>query len=139
MTLVDTPGFNDPNKTRSDKHIHMEFVNTVRETLKSPDEGISVFVQCIMPDQSDRIRQSVIKTMMNFLLMLSVFHRDTTVEDIMKCHPKMAVVFNHVSKYEDYHRTLERIDKYKSLLFDDAIIFYCNFISDETLIANQKW
>ena len=35
MTLVDTPGFNDPNKTRSDKHIHMEFVETVREALKS--------------------------------------------------------------------------------------------------------
>ena len=79
MTLIDTPGFNDPNKTRSDKHIHMDFVETVRETLKSPDEGISVFVQCIMPDESDRIRKSVIKTMMNFLLMLSVFHRDTTV------------------------------------------------------------
>ena len=99
MTLVDTPGFNDPNKTRSDKHIHMEFVETVRETLKSPYEGISVFVQCIMPDESDRIRKSVIKTMMNFLLMLSVFNRDITVEEIRKCHPKMAVVFNHVSKF----------------------------------------
>ena len=51
----------------------------------------------------------------------------------------MAVVFNHVSKYEDYQRTLERIDKYKELLFEDAITFYCIFISDETVIANQKW
>ena len=136
MTLVDTPGFNDPNKTRSDKHIHIEFVNTVRETLKSAHEGISVFVQCIMPDQSDRIRQSVIKTMMNFLLMLSVFNRDTTVEDILRCHPKMAIVFNHVSKYIDFKRTLERIDKYKDLLFEDAITFYCIFISDETEVAN---
>ena len=76
---------------------------------------------------------------MNFLLMLSVFHRDTTVEEIMKCHPKMAVVFNHVSKIEDYQRTLERIDKYKSLIYDDAVTFYCVLISDETLIANQKW
>ena len=92
-----------------------------------------------MPDESDRIRKSVIKTMMNFLLMLSVFNRDTTVEEIMRCHPKMAVVFNHVSKYEDYQRTLERIDKYKSLLFDDAVAFYCIFISDETLVAGQKW
>ena len=63
--------------------------------------------------------------MMNFLLMLSVFHRDTTVEEIMKCHPKMAVVFNHVSKIEDFERTLERMDKYKSLIFDDAVTFYC--------------
>ena len=51
----------------------------------------------------------------------------------------MAVVFNHVSKFEDYQRTLERIDKYKELLFEDAITFYCIFISDETMIANQKW
>ena len=92
-----------------------------------------------MPDESDRIRKSAIKTMMNFLLMLSVFHRDTTVDEIMKCHPKMAVVFNHVSKIEDFERTLERMDKYKSLIFDDAVTFYCVFISDETLIANQKW
>ena len=92
-----------------------------------------------MPDESDRIRKSAIKTMMNFLLMLSVFHRDTTVEEIMNYHPKMAVVFNHVSKIEDYQRTLERIDKYKSLIFDDAVTFYCVYISDETLIANQKW
>ena len=92
-----------------------------------------------MPDESDRIRKSAIKTMMNFLLMLSVFHRDTTVEEIMKCHPKMAVVFNHVSKIEDFERTLERMDKYKSLIFDDAVTFYCAYISDETLIGNQKW
>ena len=51
----------------------------------------------------------------------------------------MAVVFNHVSKYENFQRTLERIDKYKDLLFEDAITFYCIFISDETEIANQKW
>ena len=89
MTLIDTPGFNDPNKIRSDKHIHMEFVGTVREILKSPHEGISSFIQCILPDESDRIRKSSIKTMMNFLLMLSVFNRDTTVEEIMRCHPKM--------------------------------------------------
>ena len=51
----------------------------------------------------------------------------------------MAVVFNHVSKYEDYRRTLERIDKYKDLLFEDATTFYCILISDDTEIANQKW
>ena len=90
-----------------------------------------------MPDESDRIRQSVIKTMMNFLLMLSVFNRDTTVEDILKCHPKMAIVFNHVSKNVDYKLTLERLDKYKALIFEDAVTFYCIFISDETMISNQ--
>ena len=78
-----------------------------------------------MPDESDRIRQSVIKTMMNFLLILSVFHRGTTVEDLKRCHPKMAIVFNHISKYENFKLVLERIDMYKTLLLEDAVAFYC--------------
>ena len=87
-----------------------------------------------MPDESDRIRKSVVKTMMNFLLILSVFHRNTTVKEILDCHPKMAIVFNHVSKYGDYKLILERIDMYKSLLIEDSVDFYCHQISDDTII-----
>jgi hypothetical protein len=87
MTLIDSPGFNDPNKARTDKAIFMDLINTIREPLKSPEQGITMFIQCIMPDKSDRIRQSVINSMMNFLLILSVFHKDTTVADLKKCHP----------------------------------------------------
>ena len=54
-----------------------------------------------MPDQSYRIRQTVVKAMMNFLLILSVFNRETTVEELKRCHPKMTIVFNNVSKYGD--------------------------------------
>ena len=82
MTLIDTPGLNDPNKTRSDKQIFIDFINTIRESLKSQDQGITMFVQCIMPDESDRIRQSVIKTMTKVLLILSIFHSETSVEDL---------------------------------------------------------
>ena len=63
--------------------------------------------------------------MMNFLLILSVFHRGTTVEDLKRCHPKMAIVFNHISKYENFKQVLERIDMYKTLLLEDAVAFYC--------------
>ena len=77
--------------------------------------------------------------MMNFLLIISAFHRDTTVEDIEKCHPKIVVIFNNVSKYEDYNLVLERIDIYKSLLLECAVEFYCNEISDETAIQGVKW
>ena len=35
MTLIDSPGLNDPNKTRTDKQIFMDLVNTIREPLKS--------------------------------------------------------------------------------------------------------
>ena len=44
MTLVDSPGLNDPNKTRTDKLIFLELVNTIRETLQSKDKGINMFV-----------------------------------------------------------------------------------------------
>ena len=98
-----------------------------------------MFVQCIMPDESDRIRQTVIKTMMNFLLIFSVFHRETTLEELKKCHPKMAVVFNHVSKNQNFELNFERIDQYKALVLEDATDFYCNEISDDTVIGDQTW
>ena len=35
MTLIDTPGFNDPNKARTDKAIFLDLVNTIRVPLTS--------------------------------------------------------------------------------------------------------
>ena len=51
----------------------------------------------------------------------------------------MAVVFNHVSKYTDYTLVCERIDKYKDILKEDAVEFYCHQISDDTFINENKW
>ena len=93
-----------------------------------------------MPDKSDRIRKSVIQTMMNFLLILSVFHRDTSIKDLELCHPKMAIVFNNVSLKEcGYDKVLDRIEAYKQLLLEEAIEFYCEKISDDTYIGQKKW
>ena len=135
MTLIDTPGFNDPNKSRTDKAIFMDLINTIRVPLTSSDKGITMFIQCIMPDKSDRIRQSVITSMMNFLLILSVFHKDTKVEDLRKCHPQMAIVFNNVSKQQDVKYAIERIDAYKQLLVKEATEFYVDQLSDDTIIS----
>ena len=135
MTLIDTPGFNDPNKSRTDKAIFMDLINTIRVPLTSSDKGITMFIQCIMPDKSDRIRQSVITSMMNFLLILSVFHKDTKVEDLRKCHPQMAIVFNNVSKQQDVKYAIERIDAYKQLLVKEATEFYVDQLSDDTIIG----
>ena len=44
MTLIDPPGFNDPNKTRTDKQIFMDLINTIRETLKEEKQGITTFI-----------------------------------------------------------------------------------------------
>ena len=138
MTLIDSPGFNDPNKAQTDKAIFMDLISNLRGPLKSPDEGISMFIQCIMPDKSVRIRQSVITSMMNFLLILSVFHKDTTVQDLKRCHPSMAIVFNNVSKKQSTEKFTKLIDYYKELLTDEAVKFYCDEISDETIIQGKK-
>ena len=70
MTLIDTPGFNDVDIHKSDKSIMIELINTIRPMLMDSKQGISSFTQCIMPDESDRIRESSIKSMNNILLML---------------------------------------------------------------------
>ena len=77
--------------------------------------------------------------MTSVLLILSVFHRETSVEELKRCHPRMAIVYNNVSKNEDYSLVLERIDKYKSLLLEDTIEFYCEKISDDTTIDGKSW
>ena len=99
MTLIDTPGLNDPDKMRSDKMIFMDLINTVRLPFRSPTQGISRFIQCMMPDESDRIRKTAIMTMLDLLLILSVFNSDTTAEQLRDSHPKISVIFNHVSRY----------------------------------------
>ena len=91
-----------------------------------------------MPDKSDRIRQSVITSMMNFLLILSVFHKDTKVQDLKRCHPSMAIVFNNVSKQQSAQKFIEKINTYKELLTEEAVKFYCDELSDETIIFGNK-
>ena len=81
MTLIDTPGFNDTDIRRSDKNILIELINTVRPMLRDEHQGISSFIQCIMPDESDRIRQSSIKGMNNMLLALNSFDYDTDISN----------------------------------------------------------
>ena len=73
MTLIDTPGFNDVDINKSDKSIMIELINAIRPMLMNEKQGISSFTQCIMPDESDRIRESSIKGMNNILLMLQSF------------------------------------------------------------------
>ena len=77
--------------------------------------------------------------MTSILLILSVFNRETSVEELKRCHPRMAIVYNNVSKNADYKLTLQRIDMYKSLLLEDTVEFYCEKISDDTTIDGKKW
>ena len=97
MTLIDTPGFNDSDIRRSDKNILIELVNTIRPIVRDEKQGITSFIQCIMPDESDRIRKSSVKGMNNMLLALNSFDVDTDIKN----HPKLFVIFNNVSLAEE--------------------------------------
>ena len=102
MTLVDTPGFNDSDIRRSDKNILIELINTVRPIVTDKNQGITSFIQCIMPDESDRIRQTSINGMNNMLLALNSFDYEINIAN----HPLMMVIFNNVSFVEE-----NRVDK----------------------------
>ena len=99
MTLFDTPGFNDSDINRSDKSILIETVKTLRSIIQDPKQGISSFIQCIMPNAAQRITEITINAMSLMLFTLNSFDSST---DILN-HPRLIVVFNDVSKYgNDY-------------------------------------
>ena len=139
MTLIDTPGFNDSDIRRSDKNILIELINTVRPIVTDKNLGITSFIQCIMPDESDRIRQSSVKGMNNMLLALNSFDYDTDITN----HPLMMVIFNNISLIEeneiDKTRIQDRIAQYKLALKVNAKKFYLNEISEETVIGEKTW
>ena len=95
----------------------------------------------MLADISYRIRESTIKTMLDLLLILEVFNEKTTPEQLAETHPKIGVVFNHVSRYDEENngKLQERIDTYKKILLDKASEIYCIVISDDTEIAGKKW
>ena len=46
IKYIDTPGFNDPNKNRSDYQIFSDIVNTILQ--KAAKYGLASLLQCIM-------------------------------------------------------------------------------------------
>ena len=94
MTLIDTPGTNDPDKIRPDRQIQNELINTIRYRLVSEFGGISSFTQCVMPNAAGRIKSSSIESMASIILSLTILYVDA---DPIK-HPRMYVIFNDVSK-----------------------------------------
>ena len=106
-----------------------------------------------MPDSSDRLRETSIKAMNHVLFTLNSLHPNTDVKN----HPKLIVIFNDVSLYENvsldqldehikimnepenYKRfkgrknQIERIEHYKKDLKENIKKFYLRKnISDET-------
>ena len=68
----------------------------MRPRLLNKKKGISAFIQCIMPDESNRIRKTSIAAMNNVLFLLN----STDPRVNLKKHPRLLVIFNDVSKHE---------------------------------------
>ena len=86
-----------------------------------------------MPDESDRIRESSIKSMNNILLILQSFDPETDINN----HPRIVIIFNNVScqytkatEPEVEKLKKERINQYKLALKTIAIKFYMVDVSD---------
>jgi hypothetical protein len=56
INYIDTPGFNDPNKERSDCQIFTDIVENANEIIQN--DGIASILQCIMIPESGRINAS---------------------------------------------------------------------------------
>ena len=156
MTLIDTPGFNDPDASRSDKNIHIEMIKNLRIQLYDSSQGLSSLILCVMPNASQRITDSTIKGMNSMLFMFNSL--DERV-DISK-HPRYHIVINNVSKFgENYDiekieqdpenpeiiaaanfSNEKRISDIKSQIKDGAKNFHLfEDISDETRVGSKTW
>ena len=99
MTLIDTPGLNDPDARRTDKNTYIEMIKNLSMKLYDEKQGISSLILCVMPNASQRITDSTIKG------MLSMFFMFNSIDDRIDItfHPKYLIIINNVSKHgEEY-------------------------------------
>ena len=95
ITLIDTPGLNDPETGRSDKNINIEIIKSLSNHLKDQYQGISSLILCVMPNASDRITDSAIKGMNSMLFMFNSLDERTDID----LHPRVHIVLNNVSRF----------------------------------------
>ena len=97
MTLIDSPGLNDPDAVRTDKKIFIEMIKSITDQLNDKKQGISSLILCVLPNRSQRIRDTTIKAMINMFFMFNSLDPRVDVE----YHPRFHVIFNNVSKYDE--------------------------------------
>ena len=90
----------------------IELIKTIRPMLYDKNQGINSFIQCVMPDSSDRLRATSMKAMNNVLFTLNSMHELTDIKN----HPKFIVIFNDVSLYEKV--SLDKIDEHKKQIHE---------------------
>ena len=99
MTLIDTPGLNDPDAKRTDKITMIETIKNLSPKLYDPLQGISSLILCIMPNAAQRITDSTVKAIVNNFFTFNSL--DVRVD--ITNHPKFLLIINNVSRYgENY-------------------------------------
>ena len=129
MTLIDTPGLNDPDATRSDKNIHIEMIKNLRIQLYDQQQGISSLILCVMPNASQRITDSTIKGMNSMFFMFNSL--DERID--ISLHPKFHIVINNVSKFGDNY-DIGKIEKDP----DNAELIAAANLANEKRISDIK-
>ena len=95
ITMIDTPGLNDPETGRSDKNINIEIIKKLSDQLNDPQQGISSLIFCFMPNASERVTDSAINCMSSMLFMFNSLDERTNIE----LHPRVNIVLNNVSRF----------------------------------------
>ena len=94
MTLIDTPGLNDPDAARTDKKIYIEMIKNITELLYDKEQGISSLTLCVLPNASQRIRDTTIKAMISIFFMFNSLDERIDINQ----HPKYHIIINNVSR-----------------------------------------
>ena len=140
MSLIDTPGMNDTHTNRTDRNIHIETIRYLRSHLYDSKQGISSLTLCFMPNNSQRITNSVVECLKNMLFVFNSLDYRTDITD----HPKIHIIFNDVSRSEESGEAItkgkdiaqERIDNFKDEIKKAVKTFYLiDDVSDNTKVG----
>lgn len=94
IALIDTPGFNDPDKKRTDPQIFINICNMLNDS-NILNEGIAGLLQCVMVPASGRINKTAIQVMSKMLQVFTLSYPDSSHKG-----PQIYVLFTNFSKVE---------------------------------------
>ena len=72
-------------------------MKNLKAKLYDKEEGISSLILCVLPNASQRIRDTTIKAIVNMFVMFGSLDERADVS----LHPKCHIIFNNVSRYGD--------------------------------------
>ena len=75
INYIDSPGFNDPDKFRSDEMIFQAIVETVLN--KAACFGLSSVLQCVMVPESGRINKTAFQLMSKMIQVFTLSYPDS--------------------------------------------------------------